>query len=297
MKNRWKAGAWLLLAAATLLLPRRAAADKKSDKSPSEPFYHQFLIPGYPPDEKLLAQERLVAANPESAPLRNDFGNLLAERRFPKEARAEYKKALQLDRKFFLAAYNLGLLEETEGRVSAAISSYKEAIDRRRGFPPAHFRLGFLYEKLSRDDEAIQEYAKAIWIDNAMRDPRVNPLVVESRLMDQVSLYNYSRDLARAAMPRALGYVNVARLRPVPVDRTLDTEEVVEEAGPQTIETRKTGPPPGVRSPIPGPGRAPVMPRPQAIRPGRREMPPSPAPTPIPEEAPPPTEPEPEPQG
>jgi tetratricopeptide (TPR) repeat protein len=253
-----------VFAAALLAAGALASAAAKKPES-KEPFFHQFLIPGDPLDDNLLAQEKRVAENPESAALRNDFGNLLAERRFPKEARAEYRKALELDKTFFLAAYNLGLMEETEGRVDAAISAYREAIDRRRGFPPAHFRLGRLYEKLGRTDDAVDEYAKAFRIDNSLRDPRRNPLVVDSRLMDRASLTNYQRDLARATQKRENEYVDAARFRPLPIERTLDTEEIVEEAGPQTIEAapRSSG------SARPGP--TPARGRPAPTRPVRRD--------------------------
>ncbi len=296
MTNRWKV--WVLTAAAAALpLAGASGGEKSGDGKTGEPFFHQFLIPGDPLDEMLLAQEKLVTENPDSAALRNDYGNLLAERRFAKEARAEYTKALELDPHFFVAPYNLGLLEETEGRVSEAVSAYRKAIDLRRGFPPAHFRLGRLYEKQGRNDDAIAEYAKAIRIDNSMRDPRSNPLVVDSRLIGLASLANYPRDMARASLDHDAAYADVARFRPVPVDRTLASEEVVEEAGPQTIETRKTGPAAGNRAPPPSAGRPPRA----SVRPGRREAvaPSEPAaevPTPIPPEPVPPPEPEPEPE-
>lgn len=286
-----------------LVFARPASADKKTDPAKSEPFFHQFLVPGDPLDDRILAQEGRIAQDPNSAALRNDFGNMLAQRRFPKEARAEYRKALKLDPNFYLAAYNLGMLEETEGNVAAAMSAYKEAIDRRRGFPPAHFRLGHLYEMLSRNDEAVQEYARAIWIDSAMRDPRFNPLVVESRLMDQASLANYERDLARGSLAKSAVYVEPPKPKPVATDRPLDSEDVAaDDAGPQTIETGKSAPQRGSRAPAPGPGRATAPPR-ATVRPGRANVvprpaqaEPPPAPTPVPAEAPPPPEPEPEPQ-
>jgi tetratricopeptide (TPR) repeat protein len=240
----------------------------------------------------------MVAEDPNSAALRNDFGNLLAERRFSEQAREQYEKASKLDKTFFLAAYNLGMLEESEGRVSAAISAYKEAIERRRGFPAAHFRLGRVYEKHGHPDDAIAEYAKALRIDIAMLDPRVNPLVIDSRLIARASLANYARDVARAAERRGNGYVDVARFRPVPTDRPLDTEEVAEEAGPQTIESSKTAPT-AARPARPSTTNRPVR--------SRREVPRSPPPQAapsVPEPIPPelgepveaPPEPEPEPQ-
>ena len=54
---------------------------------------------------------------------------------------------MNLDKDNFVALYNLGLLRETEGKISDAISAYEKSIDRKPGFPPSRFRLGRLYEK------------------------------------------------------------------------------------------------------------------------------------------------------
>jgi tetratricopeptide (TPR) repeat protein len=296
MTRRGK-GAALAAAAAMLVASRPGSGAPPAQDAVVDPFIHQFLIPGDPFDERLLAQEKRVEEDPNSPALRNDLGNLLAERRFAEQARDQYETASKLDKTFFLAAYNLGMLEESEGRVSAAISAYKEAIKRRRGFPAAHFRLGRVYEKHGHPDDAIAEYAKALRIDAAMLDPRVNPLVIDSRLIARASLANYPRDVARAAERRGNGYVDVARFRPVPTDRPLDTGELAEEAGPQTIESSKTAPAaarPAARPPTNRPVRS------------RREAPRSPpppqaapqAPEPIPPELGEPVEapPEPEPE-
>lgn len=261
------------LAGAIVAIAGLAALGAEKNEKPKEPFFHQFLIPGDPLDEKLLAQEKRVAEEPGSASLRNDFGNLLAERRFPKEAREQYEKALKLDKTFFLPAYNLGMMEESEGRLGPAASAYREAIRRRRGFPPAHFHLGRVYEQQGRDDDAVEEFAKAIRIDGSMRDPKRNPLVVDSRLIDQASLVNYPRDVARAALTHDAAYVDVARFRPVPVTRPLAAEEVVEETGPQTIEIS------GARTGTGSHAPSPSSPASRGIRRAPRPMPPTPVPS------------------
>ncbi len=280
-------GAFLVAAA---LLFAAAAADKK----PREPFYRRYLVPGNPLDEKIRQQEKRVEANPNSADLRNDFGNLLAARRFPKEAREQYEMAIKLDRENFLAGYNLGMLYETEGKISRAISAYEKSVDRNRGFPPSRFRLGRLYEKRGWDRQAIEQYARALTIDPAMRDPRRNPLVVDTRLLDRVSLENYPKDFATASMATEAAYAEEARFRGVPVDRPLASEEVMDQPAPEPIdttrpasvggasspppprsgETRPLGaaPPPGVGAGIPRP--APTVPAPQ------QGSPPRPVPTP-----------------
>ena len=115
------------ITAAVFALALIASAD---DKDKKEPFYRSYLIPGNRLDDKIRVQEQRVEANPTSPALRNDFGNLLAARRFVGDARKQYKEAMKLDKTNYLAAYNLGLLEETEGRTGAAISAFRESISR-----------------------------------------------------------------------------------------------------------------------------------------------------------------------
>jgi hypothetical protein len=239
------------------------------DKNPpKEPFYRRYLVAGNPLDDKILEQEKRVEANPSSANLRNDFGNLLAARRFPREAREQYEAAMKLDRHYFLAPYNLGLLYETIGETGRAIGAYEKSVDRNRGFPPARFRLGRLYEKRGRQGKAIEQYTRALQIDPGMRDPKRNPLVADTRLMDRVSLENYPRDLASASMTADAQYADPARMRKVPMDRTLSSGDLDSSAPERTGGAKPAGGPTPVRviapsSPARRPPPAPIAPTPE----------------------------------
>jgi hypothetical protein len=274
-------GAAVLLA---LLLPGLVAG---SDKKNQEPFYRRYLVAGNALDDRIRDQELRVEADPKSADLRNDFGNLLAARRFPKEAREQYELAMKLDAHHFLAAYNLGLLYETLGETRRAISSYEKSVDRNRGFPPSRFRLGRLYEKQGWQGRAIEQYARALQIDPTMRDPRRNPMIVDTRLLDRVSVQNYPRDLAIASMASEAAYVDRDRLRKVPLDRSLSSGDVQPQPpdGPLTTTAPAAGPTP-VRVIAP-PARGP------AVAPMRAQPAPSLVPTPEFDVAPPPAEPPP----
>ena len=233
-------GAAVLVA---LLLPGLiAGADKKN----SEPFYRRYLVAGNPLDDRILEQEKRVAADPKSADLRNDFGNLLAARRFPKEAREQYELAMKLDSHQYLAPYNLGLLYETLGETSRAISAYEKSIDRNRGFPPSRFRLGLLYEKRGWQGRAIEQYARSLQIDPTMRDPHRNPLIIETRLLDRVSVQNYSRDLAVASMASGAAYADRDRVRRIPLDRSLSSGDLQPQPpeAPLTTTAPAAGPTP-----------------------------------------------------
>ncbi len=234
------------LGAVLLALALTAGAEDKK-----EPFYRRYLMPGNPLDEKIRAQERRVEADPQSAALRNDFGNLLAARRFVGDARKQYKEAMRLDKKNFLAPYNLGLLEETEGRTGAAISAYRESIERKPGFPPSRFHLGRLYEKGGSPERAIEQYARALRIDPSMRNPRRNPLAGDTRLLDRVSLTNYERDLATAAMASQTRWADEGRFTQTPVDRALNTDDMSEPPPPAATPAPAA---PGVIAPPAPPG-------------------------------------------
>ena len=228
---------------------------------------------------------------PNDANLHNDFGNLLALRHFPEQAAEQYELAAKLDHSNFLSLYNLGLLRETEGKTSDAISAYKKSIARKPGFPPSRFRLGRLYEQNGKIDDAIAQYAKAFWIDPSMRDPKRNPLVIDSDLLYRASLETYERDLARATLDRDAAFHEEPAFRQVAVDRALDASEVTPgetEAAPREIGPGTGGVPAGpstVRKPRgTPPPESPMLPRPRPTgsRPVRGTRPPPAAVTPPP---------------
>src|SRR5262249_19171718 len=223
-------------------------ADKKNGKK-EEPFYRKYLTPGNPLDDRILEQEKRLAADPDNADLHNDFGNLLAARRFPHEARDQYELAMKLDKHHFLAPYNLGMLYETQGEMGKAISAYEKSIDNNRGFPPSRFRLGRLYERQGSDQKAVQQSARPLEIDPEMRFVKRNPLVVDTKLLGLASLKNYEADLARASMAAGAGYVDTGLTKKLPVDRTLSSEDLKPSAGEatpapiQVIGPSSSGPP------------------------------------------------------
>jgi len=237
---RIKTSKRIAFAAAALLAPLFVSGVLAKEKKPQQPFYRKYLVPGDPLDERILELERSVAANPDSAALRNDFGNVLAARKFPEQALEQYEKGLELDREHFLAAYNMGLVFETQGEISRAIGAYRKSIARKPGFPHSRFRLGRLYEKRGWERLAVAEYARALRLDPAMRDPRRNPLVVDTRLLDRASLANYSRDLATASLPEGLAYADPGSApRPAapPIDRPLFSEEVQDPSAPEPLDS------------------------------------------------------------
>ena len=235
------AAAWAVFAAGIAAAQENGNAPGNA-KTTEVPFYRQYLVPGNTLDDQIAEQEKRVEASPDDANLRTDFGNLLAMRRFPEQAAEQYEMAAKLDKKNFIALYNLGLLFETQGKDGSAMSAYKKSIARKPGFPPSQFHLGLLLERQNDLDAAVEHYAKALRIDPSMRDPRRNPLVVQTELMYQASLVNYSRDLATNSMRTDAVFVEEGRFRKVPVDRAVSTQEVAADEEPEAVAPREVGP-------------------------------------------------------
>ncbi|MBN1283388.1 MAG: tetratricopeptide repeat protein [Proteobacteria bacterium] len=103
--------------------------------------------------------------NPNSAGARYDLAKALADAGRHEEAIEEYKKALNLDRKFERAHMGMGLSYEELGLFDDAIKAYREALRTNSGNAEAQYRMGVSLANLGRDKEAISYFARAITMD------------------------------------------------------------------------------------------------------------------------------------
>ena len=102
-------------------------------------FYEKYLSDDLPVDREIRVIEKKCADNPKDAGARNDLGNLLALRGFPKEAHAAYRDARKLDSNLYIASYNDGLLFEKEGRFERAKEALVGQFGRNRVCPKRTF--------------------------------------------------------------------------------------------------------------------------------------------------------------
>jgi len=76
-----------------------------------------------------------------------------------------YEKALEFDPKFYLAYFQLGVLQKKQGQSKKAIESLKKVIDIKPDHDKTWFTLGTAYESDGKNEEAIIHYNKAIEIN------------------------------------------------------------------------------------------------------------------------------------
>lgn len=190
----------LLLALTACGTWEQAKAKKQAKESYANPFYLKYLDPASALDREILARIERLRVEPTSAPVHNELGALLFERRFPKDARYEFERSLHFDKHFYSARYNLALLELSDGNSARASRLLKQVIRDKPGHAEAHFTLGLIYEKGGRTDAAIDHYVKAFTIDPDMKQYKRNPRLVESDLLTATLLTMYNDSRARASV-------------------------------------------------------------------------------------------------
>jgi tetratricopeptide (TPR) repeat protein len=208
------------------------------------PVYTQFLNTGSALDQQIRVTYDAVRANPDSAPLHNDLGQLLLRKGFPKDAEREFERAVNADSHFYQAWYNLGLVRAAKGDYSGSRRAFRQTVRLRKGHSEALFQLGLMEEKRGDEAGAIAYYAKALQHNHSILDVRVNPLVLDSRLMHLAILKNYERDhvrLSGAYLGTPAGYTPPAP--PEAPSPQAEAKDIVTPSPPVT-DTATQPPPP-----------------------------------------------------
>jgi tetratricopeptide (TPR) repeat protein len=220
------------------------AALQDSDPYDPPPFYVQFLNTGSELDWQIAGVIDEIRANPDSPILHNRLGQLLVHKKFPKDAAREFERAINLDSSFYPAWYNLGLVRASLGDESGARRAFARAVNYRKGHGPALFQLGLMAEKAGENEEAVAYYAKALHHNPELLNVRINPRVLDSKLMHRALLDLYPMQHARES-----GIFQAAPTGYTPVDHEAPSDvespaEIVTPAAPVTDQGTQTPPPP-----------------------------------------------------
>jgi tetratricopeptide (TPR) repeat protein len=206
-------------------------------------FIEQWLDPNNPLDAQIQQTIFALRANPRSAALHNRMGQLLRAKGFPKDSELEFERAVNSDSHFYPAWYNLGLVRQARGDYSGAKFAYHRAIANRKGFSEALFQLGLMEEQRHNTESAVAYYAKAFTINRSLLDVRVNPRILDTKLVHLALLRAYPNEHARESttfQPTPPGYMQ-ANAEPAPSPQAPATAIVTPSA---PVTNPATQPPP-----------------------------------------------------
>jgi tetratricopeptide (TPR) repeat protein len=209
----------LLLIAATLALAACTTTGHHDQNPYDHPFYQRYLNTGSPLDAQITSTMTALQASPRSAALHNTLGQLLLQKGFPKDAETEFERSVDSDERFYPAWYNLGLVRMSRGNLIGAHFAFARTVHYKPGHSAALFQLGLMEEKRNHQSAAIDYYAKAFLINHSLLDVRVNPRILDSKLVDIALLKAYPNEHARESMsfqPAPPGYVQEGLEAPKP---------------------------------------------------------------------------------
>jgi len=252
----------LLLVAASLALAA-CSTTRHHDQNQhpyDHPFYQRYLNTGSPLDAQISRTMNDLQANPRSAVLHNRMGQLLLQKGFPKDAETEFERAVNDDAHFYPAWYNLGLVRMSRGDLIGAHFAFSRTVHYKPGHSAALFQLGLMEEKRNHQRAAIDYYAKAFLINHSLLDVRVNPRILDSKLVDLALLKAYPNDHARQSMsfqPSPPGYIQQGLEAP---STQPSPDQIVTPSLPLTDPSQQAPPPtPGVPlQPAPQPAKPPL---------------------------------------
>ena len=115
----------------------------------------------------------------------------------PAEAKAAYRKAIELAPDHVDAHLNLGRLLHEEGRVRTAAECYRQAAALRPTDPTACFNLAVALEDLDRPMEALTAYERAIELDSSYADAYYNIAGIYERLGKRAEATRYLKTYKR----------------------------------------------------------------------------------------------------
>jgi tetratricopeptide (TPR) repeat protein len=162
-------------------------------------FYTRYLNPANPLDARIQSDLDQLRANPRAASIHNDLGMALVQKNFPGDARVEFERAIDADRNFYPAWYNLGLLHASLGNSQAALRAFRGTIKHKPGHAVALFQMGLVEEENRDFNAAVEHYAKAFSINRQLLDVRVNPRIVDCKLIDRALIRLYPTEHVRGS--------------------------------------------------------------------------------------------------
>lgn len=216
-------------------LQNRVAKIMDDDPYADEPFYYRYLHPSDSSlDAEIVRTYEAVRMDPGSAELHNRLGALLIDKGFPKDAEMEFRRAVWADPKFYPARYNIAMARQARGDERGAMRALRQTLDAKPGHSAAHFQLGLMLEKRGRTEEAVSHYVEAYRLNEALLDVRVNPLILDSALVDLALLRLYPHEHQVRALqfePPPQGYQRPQKQAPSDVP---EPEDIVTPVPPVT---------------------------------------------------------------
>jgi hypothetical protein len=248
--------------------------------------FDRFLSPKDPKDRVIMQYMELDREGKATSMDLANMGVLILEKGFVHDAEDYLRRALKLDKHNYEAAYRLGLVLQRDGRDREAVRYYKLTVKQRPGYAQARFMLALAEERCGRRDAAIRDYVRAYRHAPDLANPRVNPLVYDSKLQTEAMLEHYRETVASTTLkvtevdPEAVQRMMEAlkpEARPTPAPATSQPTPVPAPAGGASPAQTPVPTPPVAQASV---GRPPSENRRRPLPGGLERL--SPAPTPVP---------------
>ncbi|MBR6127565.1 tetratricopeptide repeat protein [bacterium] len=119
------------------------------------------------------------------------LGNVIEDNGEPDNAVFMYNKAIEKDKKFYKAYYNLGNYYTTKGQFDLAIKNYKKAAKIKYDNPYIYYNLGCTYIKMGDYKKARSSFNKALMYKKDLPEIHYNLAYTYQQMGNKKMFYRY----------------------------------------------------------------------------------------------------------
>jgi hypothetical protein len=206
----------------------------------NDPIFVKWLVIDDPGDETIRYYWQMAEAEELGAEELVDLGTMLFYRGWSNDAVTYFKRALDINPELSEAWFRIGLVKHQGGDLSGAESAYKKCLKRQSGHGWANFYLGLLEETTGKVGAAMEHYQTAFKHAPELANPRVNPEILSSRLQLGAQVKHFDRERFENHMPMPVLAPETLRMVRRGFNATPTPEPTAVPApivGPQAVQT------------------------------------------------------------
>ena len=109
------------------------------------------------------------------------------------DAKKKYKEILKINSKEYAALRHLGMIYQSEGKLSKALTLFQKALNESKGLPECYNNIGTIYFDNNKDELAVEWFKKSLSLNSEYSPALNNISLLYARNLDKKNALYYSK--------------------------------------------------------------------------------------------------------
>jgi len=127
-----------------------------------EAYFLMSRIYGYDDAKEEMYLKQAISKNNFIADAHNNLGIIYTDQKKYEQAKAAFRKAIDVDPDYKTAYMNIGVVYDNEGKYQEALDMYKTVVEKHPNYPLGLVNVGIGYRRLKQYDEALKYFQRSV---------------------------------------------------------------------------------------------------------------------------------------